>query len=148
MIGAVSSKQRQKDSLLARSIVLPSIGTENCLLSLKTPPLTGEGFRTQITEHQEIILTVYHCILALVLNSSLYLYTSCILLKWGKSQGCGLGEPMIWHRMTYCILAAWAWHSNGGHTFLGYRSTGACSYSPLPFSAFLPFTGTTACLVC
>lgn len=81
MIGAGLSKQRQKDSLLARSIVLLSIDTKNCLLNLKTLPLTGEGFRSQITEHQVIILKVYHCILALVLNSSLYLETSCILLK-------------------------------------------------------------------
>lgn len=35
MIGAVLSKQRQEDSLLARSIVLLSIGTKNCLLNLK-----------------------------------------------------------------------------------------------------------------
>lgn len=37
MIGAVLSKQRQEDSLLARSIVLLSIGTKNCLLNLKKP---------------------------------------------------------------------------------------------------------------
>lgn len=35
MIGAVLSKQRQEDSLLARSIVLLSIGAKNCLLNLK-----------------------------------------------------------------------------------------------------------------
>lgn len=56
MIGAVLSKQRQKDSVLARSIVLPSIGTKNCLLSVKTPPLE----KILCPKSQEIILKLYY----------------------------------------------------------------------------------------